>query len=144
MQPNLQPPRLMLHSSMSAGTKEEAVGEGQWDPSALTLNHCIFSGLGFWMDKSKPSWDRGSAPQGISSSATSPQLCQLQGDKGQPHSWCPQGPGRDGCSPSRLSQAPAPRGLRRQQMEMTWKHLETEPKRLSPGPSLHQGAPGLK
>ena len=35
MQPNLQPPRLMLHSSMSAGKKGEAVGEGQrlsWTP----------------------------------------------------------------------------------------------------------------
>lgn len=40
MQPNLQPPRLMLHSSMSVGTKEEAVGEGQ-NASALTLNHCV-------------------------------------------------------------------------------------------------------
>lgn len=47
------------------------MGEGEWDPSALTLNHCIFSGLGFWMDKSKPSWDRGCASHGISSSASS-------------------------------------------------------------------------
>lgn len=95
-QPNLQPPRLMLHSSMSVGTNEEAEGEGQWEPSALTLNHCVVSGQAFWMGKSKPSWDRGSAPQGISSSATSPQLCQLHGDKGQPGSRCPQGRGREG------------------------------------------------
>lgn len=59
MQPNLHPPRLMLHSSMSVGTKEEAVAEGQWNPSVLTLSHCLVSGLGFWMDKSKPSWGRG-------------------------------------------------------------------------------------
>lgn len=91
MQPNLQPPRLMLHSSMSVGTKEEAVGEGQWNPSALTLNHCLVSGLGFWMDKSKPSWGRRSAPQGVSSSATSLQQCQLYGDKGHQTPSVPKG-----------------------------------------------------
>lgn len=31
------------------------------------------------------------------------------GDKGNPDSRCPQGPGGDGCSPPRLSPAPAPR-----------------------------------
>lgn len=97
MQPNLQPPRLMLHSSMSAGRKEEAVGEGQWDPPALTLNHCV---SGFWIDKPMPSWDRGSAPQGVSSSAISLQLCQLHGDKGHPDSWCPQRQGWVQAEPS--------------------------------------------
>lgn len=44
MQPNLQPPRLMLHSSMSAGKKGEEVGEGQQDPllgSDTEPLHCL-------------------------------------------------------------------------------------------------------
>lgn len=51
MQPNLQPPRLMLHSSMSVGKKGQVAGEGQQDPLALATNPCLVSRLLIWMDK---------------------------------------------------------------------------------------------
>lgn len=43
MQLNLQPPRLMLHSSTSAGKKGEVVDEGQQDPpgSDTKLLRCL-------------------------------------------------------------------------------------------------------